>query len=238
MSAEPYKRVLLKISGEALKGEKEFGYDFSEVQRICKDIKQLHDHGVEISIVVGGGNIFRGVSLSEQKLIDRASCDYMGMLGTIMNALAVQSVFDKMNVSTRVCSAIPVAAMCEQYIRRRAIRHMEKGRIVICAAGTGNPFFSTDTAAALRAVELNCDVLMKATQVDGVYNADPKKVVSATKYHELTYKKVIEDDLSVMDASAITLARENNLPIVVFSIHNHEGLIKAARGEGEFTIIK
>ncbi|MEQ9115564.1 MAG: UMP kinase [Rickettsiales bacterium] len=238
MSADPYKRVLLKISGEALKGEKEFGYDFSEVQRICKDIKKLHDAGVEVSIVVGGGNIFRGVSLSEQKLIDRASCDYMGMLGTIMNALAIQSVFDKLDVSTRVCSAIPASAMCEQYIRRRAIRHMEKGRIVICAAGTGNPFFSTDTAAALRAVELNCDVLMKATQVDGVYTADPKKDQKASKYKELSYKKVLEDGLSVMDASAITLARENKLPVVVFSIHNENSVLRAACSQGEYTIIK
>lgn len=239
MSSEPYKRVLLKISGEALKGDHEFGYDFAEVQRIAKDIKSLYDQGVQITIVVGGGNIFRGVTLSsDKKLIDRASCDYMGMLGTVMNAIAVQSIIERMGVQTRICSAIPMTTICELYIRRRAIRHMEKGRIVICAAGTGNPFFSTDTAAALRAVELNCDVLLKATQVDGVYSADPKRDTAAARYKELSYHKVLTDNLSVMDASAITLARENNLPIIIFSIHEDGGMLKAVKKEGKFTIIK
>ncbi len=239
MSTRPYKRVLLKISGEALKGINEFGYDFNEVQRIAKDIKALHDAGIEISIVVGGGNIFRGAALAGDKdLIDRASCDFMGMLGTVMNAIAFQSVIEKLGVDTRVCSAIPMTTVCEPYVRRRAIRHMEKGRIVICAAGTGNPFFSTDTAAALRAVELNCDVLLKATQVDGVYSADPKKVGDAERYSELSYQKVLAENLSVMDTSAIALARENKLPVVIFAIHEEGAMHNAVNKKGKFTIIK
>lgn len=239
MKEEPYKRVLIKISGEALKGNNEFGYDFTEVKRIAKEIKSLHDHGIQVSIVIGGGNIFRGAELSSGKApIDRASSDYMAMLGTVMNAIAIQSVLENTGMHTRICSAIPMTTICEVYIRRRAIRHMEKGRVVICAAGTGNPFFTTDTAAALRAVELNCDVLLKATKVDGVYSSDPKKDSKAHRYKELTYQKVLADNLSVMDTSAIALARDNKLPVLIFSIHQKDGMLKALNKQGLFTIIK
>jgi uridylate kinase len=239
MNERPYKRVLLKLSGEALKGDHDFGYDLVEVQRIVKEIKELYVSGVQISIVVGGGNIFRGAALSAQEnLIDRASCDYMGMLATVMNAIAIQSALEKIDIPTRVLSAIPMTTICEPYIRRKAIRHMEKGRIVIFAAGTGNPFFSTDTAAALRAIEMNCDLLMKATNVDGVYSADPKHTKDAKRYAELSYNKVLTENLKVIDASAIALARENHLPIIIFSIHDKGNMIKIVKKQGKFTIIK
>jgi len=231
-----YKRVLLKLSGEALMGRREFGLDNDMVNAIANDIKDVVAMGVQVSVVIGGGNIFRGVSGAASGM-DRAQADYMGMLATVMNALAMQSALEKRNVATRVQSAIPMATVCETYIRRRAERHMEKGRVVIFAAGTGNPFFTTDTAAALRAAEMNCDALLKGTQVDGVYSADPRKVVNPTRYDQLTYLDVLANDLGVMDAAAVSLARENHLPIVIFNIHAPGAFAQVMRGEGAFTRI-
>jgi uridylate kinase len=231
-----YKRVLLKISGEALMGEQGYGQDPKVIDRICKDIKSTIGMGVELCLVVGGGNIFRGID-GEKSGMERASADYMGMIATVLNALAIQNCLERMGVDTRVLSAISMMQVCEPYIRRRAERHMERGRVVIFAAGTGNPFFTTDTAAALRANEMGCDVLMKATQVDGVYTADPKKDKNAKHLAKLTYHEVLVRDLKVMDASAISLARENQIPILVFSIHNKDGVREAVCGKGKFTLI-
>ncbi len=231
-----YKRVLLKLSGEALMGAKAFGQDLPTLQRISEEIVAVHSLGVEICIVVGGGNIFRGMSASEAGM-DRASADYMGMLATVMNALAVQNALEKKGVDTRVLSAIRMDSVCEPFIRRRAKRHMERGRIVICAAGTGNPFFTTDSAAALRAIELECDALFKGTQVDGVYDSDPKINPDAKRFDTIDYRYVLENDLGVMDGSAISLARENNLPIIVFSIHEHNGFKQVITGNGTRTIV-
>jgi uridylate kinase len=227
---------LLKLSGEALMGRREFGLDTEMVGAIASDIKDVVAMGVQVCVVIGGGNIFRGVSGASAGM-DRAQADYMGMLATVMNALGMQSALEKREVATRVQSAIPMASVCEPYIRRRAERHMEKGRVVIFAAGTGNPFFTTDTAAALRAAEMNCDALLKGTQVDGVYSADPRKVVNPTRYDQLTYLEVLANDLGVMDAAAISLARENHLPIVVFNIHAPGAFAQVMRGEGAFTRI-
>lgn len=237
MSPQPkYRRILLKLSGEALMGPREFGLDSDTVERIASDIAQVHKQGAEVCLVIGAGNIFRGVSGAAGG-IERTSADYMGMLATVINALAMQSVLEGHGVHTRVLSAIPMATVCEPYIRRRAVRHMEKGRVVIFAAGTGNPFFTTDTAAALRAVEMDCDALLKGTQVDGVYSADPKQVVDAVRYDHLSYQDVLTRNLRVMDTSAIALARENNLPILVFSIHNPGAFAEVVDGGGTFTII-
>jgi uridylate kinase len=233
---QPYKRVLLKVSGEALMGEREYGLDPETVQRIASDIGDVVAMGAEVCLVIGGGNIFRGVSGAAGGM-DRAQADYMGMLATVINALALQNALEKRGVATRVQSAIPMASVCEPYIRRRAERHMEKGRVVIFAAGTGNPFFTTDTAAALRAAEMKCDALLKGTQVDGVYSADPRKVADAERYHELTYLDVLSRDLAVMDAAAVSLARENGLPIVVFNINASGAFARVMRGEGRFTTI-
>jgi uridylate kinase len=238
MASKPkYRRVLLKLSGEALMGPKEFGLDSETVNRITDEIKTVHEMGVQVSLVIGAGNIFRGVSEAAES-IERTSADYMGMLATVMNALAVQSMLEAKGVETRVQSAIPMATVCEPYIRRRAVRHMEKGRLVIFAGGTGNPFFTTDTAAALRAVEMSCDALLKGTQVDGVYSADPKKVADAKRYDSLNYQDVISRDLRVMDTSAIALARENGLPILVFSIHTPGAFAEIVLGGGTHTIIQ
>jgi uridylate kinase len=234
--AAPYRRVLLKISGEALMGEQEYGLDSAMVARIADEIKAVHDLGVQICLVIGGGNIFRGVAGAARGM-ERATADYMGMLATIMNSLGMQSALERCGIVTRVQSAIAMQAVCEPYIRRRAIRHMEKGRVVIFAAGTGNPFFTTDTAAALRASEMGCDALLKATKVDGVYSADPNKVADAQRFDRLTYLEVLSRDLQVMDASAISLARENSIPILVFSIHNPGGFADVVGGRGLFTII-
>ncbi len=234
--AAPYKRVLLKLSGEALMGKRDFGLDTETVACIAADIGDVVAAGAQVCIVIGGGNIFRGVSAAAAGM-DRAQADYMGMLATVMNALAMQNALEQHGVPTRVQSAIPMASVCEPYIRRRAERHMEKGRVVIFAAGTGNPFFTTDTAAALRAAEMNCDALLKGTQVDGVYSADPRKHREAQRYEQLTYLDVLSRDLSVMDASAISLARENHLPIVIFNIHAHGAFASVMRGEGRFTTI-
>ncbi len=237
MTAHPqYKRVLLKISGEALMGSREYGLDTGMVQAIAADVRDVIALGVEVCLVIGGGNIFRGVAGASAGM-DRAQADYMGMLATVMNALAMQSALEKAGVPTRVQTAIPMSSVCEPYIRRRAMRHMEKGRVVIFAAGTGNPFFTTDTAAALRAAEMGCDCMLKGTQVDGVYSADPRKDQTARRYEELTYLDVLARYLNVMDASAISLARENKLPIIVFNIHAHGAFAAVMRGEGLFTRI-
>lgn len=231
-----YRRVLLKLSGEGLMGAREFGMDRAVIEGIARDIKAVVDSGVQVCLVIGGGNIFRGVSGASQGM-DRTSADYMGMLATVMNALAVQNALEQIGVDTRVQSAIPMSAVCEPYIRRKAVRHMEKGRVVIFAAGTGNPFFTTDTAAALRSIEVNCDALLKATQVDGVYTADPKKDKNAQRYDSLSYTEVLAKDLRVMDASAIALSRENRLPIMVFNMHGDGAFAAVMRGEGRYTII-
>ncbi|MBL8692112.1 MAG: UMP kinase [Rhodospirillaceae bacterium] len=239
MKAAPkqgYRRVLLKISGEALMGEQEFGLDPAVVERVADEIQSVLKLGVEVCVVIGGGNIFRGVSGAASGM-ERATADYMGMLATVINALSLQSALEQKNVATRVQSALPIAAVCEPYIRRRAVRHMEKGRVVIFAAGTGNPFFTTDTAAALRATEMGCDALLKATKVDGVYTADPVKDPKAVRYDRLSYMECLSKDLKVMDASAISLARENRIPILVFSIHNHGAFAEVVQGLGRFTII-
>jgi uridylate kinase len=231
-----YRRVLLKLSGEALMGELDYGLDPVTVRRLAQEIKTVHSQGIELCLVIGGGNIFRGV-IGAAAGIERASADNMGMLATVMNSLALQSTLEGMEVPTRVLSAIPMQTVCEPYIRRRAIRHMEKGRVVICAAGTGNPYFTTDTAAALRAAEMDCNALLKGTQVDGVYTADPHKVKDARRFDRLTYLEVLSKDLQVMDASAIALARENKIPILVFSLHNPGALADVVFGKGRFTII-
>ena len=236
MVALRYQRILLKLSGEALMGELEFGLDPVTVNRIASEIKCVAELGVEVCIVVGGGNIFRGVSGASAGM-ERASADYMGMLATVMNALAMQSALEELGAQTRVQSAIPMQSVSEPYIRRRAVRHMEKGRIVIFAAGTGNPFFTTDTAAALRASEMGCDALLKATKVDGVYSADPETNPDAERFDNLSYLDVLSKDLKVMDAAAVSLARENNIPILVFSIQNTDAFVDIARGGGTYTII-
>jgi uridylate kinase len=232
-----YSRVLLKISGEALMGAQNYGIDIDTVDRIAADVADAVRAGTQMCLVIGGGNIFRGLA-GAAKGIERATADYMGMLATVMNALAVQAVLERMEIPTRVQSAIPMESVCEPYIRRRAIRHMEKGRVVIFAAGTGNPFFTTDTAAALRAVEMNCQAMLKGTQVDGVYSADPKKVASAQRFETLTYHEVLARDLKAMDASAVSLARENRIPIVVFSIHDRGSLPAVLSGKGRCTVIE
>ncbi len=232
-----YKRVLLKVSGEALMGDQDYGIDVATTDRIAKEIIVAQKKGLQIALVIGGGNIFRGLS-SAAAGIERSTADYMGMLATVMNALAMQSALERAGVDTRVMSAIPMTTVCEPYIRRRAVRHMEKNRVVIFAAGTGNPYFTTDTAAALRAAEMNCDALLKGTQVDGVYSADPKKDPNATRYAHLTYQKVLADDLRVMDASAISLMRDNKIPIIVFSIHKKGGFDAIMGGDGDCTVIQ
>jgi len=232
-----YKRVLLKVSGEALMGSGQFGIDTATIDRIAADVKEASDTGTQICMVVGGGNIFRGLA-GAAKGIERATADYMGMLATVMNALALQAGLERTGLSCRVQSAIAMNNVCEPYIRRRAERHLEKGRVVIFAAGTGNPFFTTDTAAALRAAEMTCDAMLKATQVDGVYSADPKKDSQAVRYDSLSYHEVLAKDLQVMDASAISLSRENGIPILVFSLAQPGELARVLRGEGRATIVE
>jgi uridylate kinase len=237
MASDPkYRRVLLKISGEGLMGAQEYGLEPATVERIAREVKTVYDLGVEVCCVVGGGNIFRGISGAAGGM-ERAAADYMGMLATVINALSLQNAIERLGVPSRVQSAITMPTVCESYIRRRAIRHLEKGRVVIFAAGTGNPFFTTDTAAALRAVEMGCDALLKATQVDGVYSADPKKVADAERYDRLTFHQVLARDLRVMDASAISLCRENGVPILVFNLHHDGAFAEVVCGRGRFTII-
>ena len=231
-----WKKVLLKISGESLMGDNSYGINPFVVKSFAKEISDVVTSGLQICIVVGGGNIYRGISSTENGM-DRTTGDYMGMLATVMNSLAIQNALEQIGVETRVQSALPIAAICEPYIKRRAIRHMEKGRVVIFAAGTGNPYFTTDTAAALRASEMNCEAIIKATLVDGVYSADPKKDKNAIKFNQLTYLDVLAKDLKVMDASSISLARENKIPIIVCSIVEKKNLAKVLLGEGSYTII-
>jgi len=235
-AAPLYPRVLLKISGEALMGDQGYGLHPPTVQRIALEVKAVHDLGVELCLVIGGGNIFRGLSGSAQGM-ERATADYMGMLATVMNALGMQAALEAQGIYTRVVSAIPMAQVCEPYIRRRAIRHLEKGRVVIFAAGTGNPYFTTDTAATLRAMEMGCGAIYKGTQVDGVYDSDPKKNPDAERFARISYDQVLVRNLKVMDASAIALARDNGLPIIVFSLHAPGGFAAVLRGAGKFTIV-
>ena len=236
-STPKYRRVLLKVSGEALMGQQSFGIDVGTVDRIAAEVKDAVDAGSQVCMVIGGGNIFRGLSAAA-KGIERATADYMGMLATVMNALAMQAALERTGLDCRVQSAIPMATVCEPYIRRRAVRHLEKGRVVIFAAGTGNPYFTTDTGAALRAAEMHCDALLKGTKVDGVYSADPVKVPTAERYETLTYHEVLTRELAVMDASAISLSRENKIPIIVFSIHDRGQLAAVLKGEGRATVIQ
>ncbi len=231
-----FRRIMLKMSGEVLMGDKEYGLDPATVNRVAEDIREVVDMGVQVCVVVGAGNIFRGVSGAATGM-DRTTADYMGMLGIVINALALQNALEHLDVQTRVQTAIRMDSICEPYIRRKAIRHMEKGRVVIFAAGTGNPYFTTDTAGALRASEMDCDAIFKGTKVDGVYSADPKKDPAATHYSHISYMDVLTRDLKVMDATAISLARENNIPIIVFSVREKGNFAKVVRAEGKFTIV-
>ena len=232
-----YKRLLLKLSGEALMGKQAYGIDMSVADRLSKDIAEATEAGAEIAIVVGGGNIFRGLS-GAAKGMDRATADYMGMLATVMNALAFQNALDHRGVPARVLSAIPMPTVCESYVRPKALSYLAKSQVVLFAAGTGNPFFTTDTAAVLRGIEMNCDAVLKATQVDGVYSADPKKDPKAMRFDRLSYAEVLAKDLKVMDGAAIALARDNGLPLIVVSIEEPGNLLKVLRGEARQTIIE
>lgn len=231
-----FKRVLLKVSGEALMGSQPYGIEMETADRVAREVGEAVEAGYELCLVIGGGNIFRGLSAAA-KGMERAAADYMGMLATVMNALAMQQALERVGVSTRVQSAIPMTTVCEPYIRRRAMRHMEKGRVVIFAAGTGNPFFTTDTAAALRAAEMGCDALFKGTGVDGVYDSDPRKNADAERFETLDFMDVLARDLKVMDASAVTLMRDNQIPIVVFNIRETGRLARVLDGEGVCTLI-
>src|SRR5438105_13080718 len=237
MTRPRFNRILLKLSGEALMGQGQFGIDPDAAAGLAGEIAAAKEQGHELCLVVGGGNIFRGMAAAA-KGFDRATADYMGMLATVMNALALQMALEKIGIDTRVLSAIPMATVSEPYIRRRAVRHMEKGRVVIFAAGTGNPFFTTDTAAALRAAEMGCDALFKGTSVDGVYDADPKKVKGAKRYDTVAFDKVLSDNLKVMDATAVALCRDNNIPIVVFNIREQGNLARVLGGDGMATIVQ
>jgi uridylate kinase len=237
MTRPRFNRILVKLSGEALMGQGQFGIDPEAANGLAGEIAAAKAHGHELCLVVGGGNIFRGMAAAA-KGFDRATADYMGMLATVMNALALQNALERLGVDTRVQSAIPMSSVCEPYIRRRALRHMEKGRIVLFAAGTGNPYFTTDTAAALRAAEMGCDALFKGTSVDGVYDADPKKVAGAKRYETLNFNKVLGDDLKVMDAAAVALCRDNGIPIVVFNIRQPGNLAEVLAGRGVATVVQ
>ena len=237
MAQLKYNRVLLKLSGEALAGQKGTGFDFDVLKRMGTEISDIHKLGASIGLVIGGGNIVRGAQLSKMGM-ERAGADYMGMLGTVINALALQDVLEKAGLETRVMTAIAMESIAEPFIRRRAMRHFEKRRIVIFAAGTGNPYFSTDTAAALRAIQIHADVIIKATSVDGVYSADPKRDPEATKYEEISYRDVMVNELGVMDQTAITLCKENKLPIIVLNIQRHGEVARAIAGERVGTIVQ
>ncbi|RRQ52888.1 UMP kinase [Sphingorhabdus wooponensis] len=236
MGAHGYRRILLKLSGEVLMGDQAYGIDPETVARVAEEVKAAQNTGLQLCLVIGGGNIFRGMS-GAAKGMDRAQADYMGMLATVMNALAMQNALEQLGVPTRVQSAIEMDKVCEPVIRRRAERHLEKGRIVIFAAGVGAPFFTTDSGAALRAAEMQCDALFKGTSVDGVYDADPKKVPTAKRYETLSYDRVLADNLKVMDASAVSLCRDNNIPIVVFSIREQGNILKVLDGSGTSTVV-
>lgn len=232
-----YKRILLKLSGEALMGEKQYGIDIDRVAQYAKDIKAVHVKGIEIAIVIGGGNIYRGLS-AEKAGMDRVQADYMGMLATVINSMALQDALEKTGVKTRLLTAIKMEQICEPFIRRRAVRHLEKGRIVIFGAGTGNPYFTTDTAASLRAVEINADVVLKGTRVDGIYSSDPEKDTNATRFEEISFDDVYKKGLNVMDMTAFTLCQENNLPIIVFDMNKPGNLMKLVEGESVGTLVK
>lgn len=232
-----YKRILIKLSGESLMGEKQYGIDIDRVAQYAKDIHEVHSLGIEIAIVIGGGNIYRGLS-AEKAGMDRVQADYMGMLATVINSMALQDALEKTGVKTRLLTAIKMEQICEPFIRRRAVRHLEKGRIVIFGAGTGNPYFTTDTAASLRAVEINADVVLKGTRVDGIYTADPLKDPSATRFNEITFTDVYEKNLNVMDMTAITLCQENNLPIIVFDMNKPGNFIRIVKGESIGTLVR
>lgn len=232
-----YKRILLKLSGEGLMGDKSFGMSAEVIENLARQIKTVHDAGVEVCVVVGGGNIFRGAK-EASKGMNRTVADHVGMLATVMNALYIQNALEKNGTPARVLSGLNIPEVCEHYVYRRALRHLEKGRVVIFAAGTGNPYFTTDTGAALRASEMQCDVLLKATQVDGVYDSDPKVNPQAVRYDTVSYDEVIEKQLKVMDIAAIALARENNIPVVVFAQSGKDSLEKVVSGKGNFTVIK
>ncbi len=233
-----YKRVLLKLSGEALMGEKEFGIDHDRLKQYSKDIKDIVDLGTQVAVVIGGGNIFRGVGNDAEDVIDRVQGDYMGMLATVINSMALQSALEKMGVNTRLQSAIKMEQICEPYIKRRAVRHLEKGRLVIFGAGTGNPYFTTDTAASLRAIEIEADVILKGTRVDGIYNADPEKDKSAVKYDTVSFDEVYEKGLKVMDMTAFTLCKENNVPIIVFDMNKPGNLLNVLEGKHVGTLVE
>jgi uridylate kinase len=232
-----YKRILLKLSGESLMGEKQYGIDGERVAQYANDIKEVHAKGVQIAIVIGGGNIFRGLS-AEKSGMDRVQADYMGMLATVINSMALQDAIEKLGIRTRLMTAIKMEQICEPFIRRRAVRHLEKERIVIFGAGTGNPYFTTDTAASLRAIEINADVVLKGTRVDGIYTADPEKDSSATRFDEISFQEVYDKGLSVMDMTAITLCQENNLPIIVFDMNKKGNFMKLADGDSIGTLVK
>lgn len=232
-----FNRVMIKVSGESLMGNKPFGHDVEAIKKYCTQIAEIQKSGTQVCIVVGGGNIFRGVSQSA-KGMDRTTADYMGMLATCMNAMALQNILEGLGIQTRMQSAVPMDTICEQYIRRRAMRHLEKNRVIIFAGGTGNPYFTTDTASVLRAAEMKCDVILKGTQVDGVYSDDPRTNPDATRYDEVSYDEVVTKRLKVMDGTAFTLARDNNLPIMVFSIHSDTALIDAVNKKGKYTLIR
>jgi len=232
-----YKRILLKLSGESLMGDQQYGIDNTQVLQYAKDIKNVHDQGIEIAVVVGGGNIFRGLS-AEKSGMERAQADYMGMLATVINCMAMQNALESIGVETRLQSAIKMEQICEPYIRRRAMHHLEEGKIVIFGAGTGNPYFTTDTAASLRAIEIKADVVLKGTRVDGIYTADPEKDPSATRYDEITFQEVYDKGLNVMDMTAITLCQENKLPIIVFDMNKEDNFMKIAKGEAIGTLVK
>jgi uridylate kinase len=232
-----YKRILLKLSGESLMGDKQYGIDNERVKQYAEDIKAVHDKGLEIAIVIGGGNIFRGLS-AEKSGMDRAQADYMGMLATVINSMALQDALEKVGLKTRLLSAIKMEQICEPFVRRRAVRHLEKGRVVIFGAGTGNPYFTTDSAAALRAIEINADAVLKGTRVDGIYTADPEKDPNATKYTEITFREVYAKGLNVMDMTAFTLCEENKVPIIVFDMNKHGNFMKIANGEEIGTLVQ
>jgi len=237
LAKSKFKRILLKLSGEALAGGRDGGIDPAAINQIADDVKEVHDLGVQIGLVIGGGNFIRGVAQAAQG-VDRAHSDYMGMLATVINSMAMQDALEKRKLATRLQSAIGMAAIAEPYIRRRAIRHLEKGRVVIFAAGTGNPYFTTDTAASLRAMEINADVIMKATNVDGIYNKDPKKHKDAKKFDELTYMDVLKDGLQVMDSTAISLCMDNKLPIITFDLNKPGNICRVVCGEKIGTIVR
>src|SRR5690554_238222 len=232
-----YTRIILKLSGDALMGEQQYGIDINRVAQYARDIKRVHDEGVEIAIVIGGGNIYRGLS-AEKSGMDRVQADYMGMLATVINSMALQDALEKVDIKTRLLTAIKMEQICEPFIRRRAVRHLEKGRVVIFGTGTGNPYFTTDTAASLRAIEINADVVLKGTRVDGIYTADPLEDPTATRFDELSFQDVFDKGLSVMDMTAFTLCHENNLPIIVFDMNKEGNFLKLVQGETIGTLVR